>query len=341
MLSFQNDYSEGAAPEIIEALAKTNLESLPGYGSDQYCLAAQNRIKEVMGNPDADIFFLVGGTQTNAIAIDAFLQSYQAVISADSGHINIHEAGAIEAGGHKVIALKANNGKLEPRSLKEYLVAFYEDENHPHMAQPGMVYISQPTELGTLYSKTELQQLHKISSEYHLPLYVDGARLGYGLSSPINDVTLKDLNELTDAFYIGGTKVGALCGEALVFTHHNQPANFLTLVKQHGGLLAKGRLLGIQFLTLFTNDLYFKLSDNAIKTAMLIKAELKKKGYRFFIDSPTNQQFIIIENKQYASLKEKVRLSYWEKYDEDHIVVRICTSWATTTESVQELMRIL
>lgn len=341
MLAFQNDYSEGAAPQIIEVLAKTNLESLPGYGSDDYCELAQNKIKEVMGNPDAEIFFLVGGTQTNAIAIDAFLQTYQAVISADSGHINIHEAGAIEAGGHKVIALKANNGKLDPAVLKEYLIAFYQDDNHPHMAQPGMIYISQPTELGTLYSKSELQQLHKISLEYHLPLYVDGARLGYGLSSPQNEVTLKDLNELTDAFYIGGTKVGALCGEALVFTHHNQPASFLTLVKQHGGLLAKGRLLGIQFLTLFTNDLYFKLSDNAIKMAMIIKEELKKKGYRFFIDSPTNQQFIIIENKQYQVLKDKVRLSYWEKFDEDHTVIRICTSWATTAENVEELLRIL
>ncbi len=341
MLAFQNDYSEGAAPQIIEALAKTNLESLPGYGSDDYCELAQNKIKEVMGNPDAEIFFLVGGTQTNAIAIDAFLQTYQAVISADSGHINIHEAGAIEAGGHKVIALKANNGKLDPTVLKEYLIAFYQDDNHPHMAQPGMIYISQPTELGTLYSKSELQQLHKISLEYHLPLYVDGARLGYGLSSPQNEVTLKDLNELTDAFYIGGTKVGALCGEALVFTHHNQPASFLTLVKQHGGLLAKGRLLGIQFLTLFTNDLYFKLSDNAIKMAIIIKEGLKKKGYRFFIDSPTNQQFIIIENKQYQVLKDKVRLSYWEKFDEDHTVIRICTSWATTAENVEELLRIM
>ena len=341
MLSFQNDYSEGAAPEIIEALSATNLDSQPGYGSDQYCLQAQNKIKEVMSNPNADIFFLTGGTQTNAIVIDAFLQKYQAVISADSGHINTHEAGAIEAGGHKVIALKANNGKLEPNTLKEYLLAFYQDENHPHMAQPGMVYISQPTELGTLYSKSELQQLHKITCEYHLPLYVDGARLGYSLRAPQNDISLQDLNELTDAFYIGGTKVGALCGEAVVFTHHNQPDNFLTLVKQHGGLLAKGRLLGIQFLTLFTDDLYFRLSDNAIKMAMIIKEELKKKGYRFFIDSPTNQQFIIIDNKQYQDLKEKIRLSYWEKFDNEHTVVRICTSWATTVKNVEELLRIL
>ena len=269
------------------------------------------------------------------------LNQYEGVISAKTGHINVHEAGAIEFTGHKVMEVPSKNGKIIVDELDKYLETFYNDGNRDHMVFPGMVYISQPTEYGTLYSKNELESLSKICSNYNIPLYIDGARLGYALMSKENDATIADVAKLCDVFYIGGTKVGALCGEAVVFTKNNTPKNFITIVKQHGALLAKGRLLGIQFDTLFEENLYFEISKNAIETAEKLKEILKRKGYKLYMETPTNQQFIILENKDMNRLNEKVVFCFWEKYDENHTVVRFATSWATKMDDVEKLEEIL
>lgn len=341
MLSFASDYTEGAHEEILKRLTETNLEQLSGYGSDIYCERAKLKIKEACGCPDADIFFLVGGTQTNAVVIDALLKQYEGVVSAKTGHIGNHEAGAVEAGGHKVLELPEHTGKIDAAELENYLYSFWKDENCEHMVMPGMVYISHPTEYGTLYSEEELKQLSVVCQAYKIPLYLDGARLGYGLMSRSTDVTLEMIAKYCDVFYIGGTKVGALCGEAVVFPKGDMPQYFMTLAKQHGALLAKGRLLGIQFDALFTDELYFKISAHAIEMAELLKKGFQEKGYSFFLDSPTNQQFIILEDNYMEELKDRVSFSYWEKYDEDHTVVRFATSWATTKEQIEELMKVL
>ena len=295
MLSFASDYTEGACEEILQKLAETNRESLPGYGMDRYCQSAARKIQEATGCPEAEVYFLVSGTQTNAVVISSMLAPYEGVVAAQTGHVSIHEAGAIEYTGHKVLQLPEKDGKIDPADLQEYLQNFEADANHDHMVFPGMVYISHPTEYGTLYSKKELEELSIVCHEYDAPLYLDGARLGYGLVSEENDVTLADIASLCDAFYIGGTKVGALCGEAVVFPKNNAPKHFMTIIKQHGALLAKGRLLGVQFDTLFTDDLYLTISKNAIKTANTLKEALKEKGYTFYIDSPTNQIFLVLE----------------------------------------------
>ncbi len=340
MFSFESDYTQGAHPLILEALTKTNFEQLSGYGTDIYCERAEKKIKTACECPDAEIFFLSGGTQTNAVVIASLLQSYEGVISATTGHISVHEAGAIEHTGHKVLEVPAHEGKINAGELLTYLETFYADENHPHMVYPGMVYISHPTEYGTLYTKEELTAISDVCHRFHIPLYLDGARLGYGLMSSSTDVTLPLIAKTCDAFYIGGTKVGALCGEAVVFPK-KAPAHFMTIVKQHGALLAKGRLWGIQFDTLFTDDLYFTISRHAIQMAELLKDGFLKRGYTFYLDSPTNQQFIVLENKEMERLKEKVAFSFWEKLDENHTVVRFATSWGTTTEDVERLMDIL
>ena len=269
MLSFENDYSEGAHPKILQRFVETNLEQVPGYGSDPYCDSAKEKIRAACNCPDAEIFFLVGGTQTNAVVIDSMLQAYEGVVSAQTGHVNAHEAGAIEYTGHKVLSIPQYDGKMKASDLEAYLKTFWQDESHEHMVFPGMVYISHPTEYGTLYTKQELADLSAICRRYEIPLYLDGARLGYGLMSKHTDVTLPDIAELCDVFYIGGTKVGALCGEAVVFTKHHMPKYFVTHVKQHGALLAKGRLAGVQFDTLFTDNLYFEISKHAIEMAEL------------------------------------------------------------------------
>lgn len=284
---------------------------------------------------------MVGGTQTNQVVIDTMLNQYEGVISAKTGHINIHEAGAIEVTGHKILEVASNNGKIIAKELNNYLETFYNDDNCEHMVFPGMVYISHPTEYGTLYSKNELKEISEICSKYKIPLYMDGARLGYALMSKKTDVSLTDIANLCDVFYIGGTKVGALCGEAIVFTKNNTPKHFITLIKQHGALLAKGRLLGIQFDTLFENDLYFEISKNAIEMAEKLKEVFKEKGYKFFMETPTNQQFIILENSKIENLKNKVAFSFWEKYDDTHTVVRFATSWATTENDIKLLSEIL
>ena len=341
MLSFVNDYSEGAHPKILERLNETNFEQLAGYGSDRYCEQAKEKIRAAIGCPEAEIFFLVGGTQTNQVVLDSLLRSYDGVIAAESGHVNVHEAGAIEHGGHKVLALGHRDGKLSAETVREYVETFYADGNYTHMVFPGAVYISHPTEYGTLYTKAELAALHEVCAAHHIPLFLDGARLGYGLAATGTDVTLRDIAALTDVFYIGGTKVGALCGEAVVFPHGGMPAHFLTVVKQHGALLAKGRLLGIQFDTLFTDGLYEKISRNAIETANALKKGLAAKGYRFFMDSPTNQLFVVLENAQLAALEGKAKFGFWEKFDDSHTVVRIATSWATKMEEIEQLIALM
>lgn len=341
MLSFESDYTEGAHEKILQRLMETNLESLSGYGSDSYCESAKQKIREACGCPDADVHFLVGGTQTNATVIDAVLNKYEGVVAARTGHISTHEAGAIELTGHKVLTIEEHEGKISPDQLEAYLKTFWEDGNHDHMVFPGMVYISHPTEYGTLYSLNELQEISSICQRYEIPLYLDGARLGYGLMSKETDVSLEDIARYCDVFYIGGTKVGALCGEAVVFTKGNTPRHFMTMVKQHGALLAKGRLLGIQFDTLFTDHLYFDISRHAIRMAEKLKRIFQENGYQLYIDSPTNQQFVILENEQMAHLQEEVRFSFWEAWDESHTVVRFATSWATREEDIDTLAELL
>ena len=340
MLYFENDYCEGAHDAILQRLMETNMEKMPGYGEDKYCASAKEKIRAACGCPEADIYFLVGGTQTNAVVIHSMLKRYEGVLSAITGHINAHEAGAVEATGHKVLGLPHYNGKLSAQNIKNYLQTFYGDANQEHMVFPGMVYISHPTEYGTLYSKKELEEIAAVCHQYHIPLFLDGARLGYGIASAASDATLTDIARCVDVFYIGGTKVGALCGEAVVFPQ-KAPRHFLTMVKQQGALLAKGRLLGIQFDTLFTDDLYLKISKNAIRTADRLKAVLIEQGYQFLLNSPTNQIFVILENEKMKQLAQHVTFSSWEKYDETHTVVRFATSWATKMEEVDALAALL
>ncbi len=341
MISFESDYIEGAHPEILRRLSETNFEQLSGYGSDQYTESAKKKIAAACGLPDAQIFFLTGGTQTNQIVIDTMLRPYEGVVSAQTGHVSVHEAGAIEFTGRKVLNLSSHNGKMDAKELDSFIADFYADGNHEHMVFPGLVYISHPTEYGTLYSKAELTALSEVCHKHKVPLFMDGARLGYGLESRTTDVSLRDIAKLCDVFYIGGTKVGALCGEAVVFTKQNMPEHFVHLVKKHGALLAKGRLLGVQFDALFTDDLYFKISRNAIDRAEELKAIFREKNYKFFIDSPTNQQFVILENSKISELQESVRFSFWEKYDDSHTVVRFATSWATSSENIARLKDLL
>lgn len=341
MRYFDSDYLEGAHPAILEKLATTNFEQTPGYGSDKYCESARAKIKAACNCPNAEVYFISGGTQTNATVIDTLLASYQGVIAAQTGHIAAHEAGAVEFCGHKVITLPEHGGKLNANDVEDYLETFYADESWEHMVIPGAVYISHPTEWGTLYTKQELQNLSKICRKYDIPLFLDGARLGYGLTSDDTDITLSDIARLCDVFYIGGTKVGALLGEAVVITRQNLIPHFFTSIKQHGALLAKGRVLGIQFDVLFTEELYLKIARNAIDKANKMKEIFKAKQYRFYLETPTNQQFIIMENSKMQELRQKISFSFWAKYDDNHTIVRFATSWATTDEAIKELESIL
>lgn len=341
MLSFESDYTIGAHQKILDRMQEINLEQQKGYGSDGICECAKEKIRKACACPEAQIQFLVGGTQTNSIVISSMLSRYEGVVAAKTGHVSVHEAGAIEYTGHKVIEIPAHDGKIDAAALKHCLNEFWQDGNYEHMVFPGMVYLSHPTEYGTLYSKKELEEISEVCHTYEIPLYLDGARLGYGLMSRSTDVTLPDIAKYCDAFYIGGTKVGALFGEAVVFTKNNMPKHFLTLVKQQGGLLAKGWLLGVQFDTLFTGGLYYEISKNAIDRAEELKELLKAEGYQFYLESPTNQQFVILEDGEMKKLQERVAFSFWEKHDDSHTVVRFATSWATTKEAVEELGRIL
>lgn len=339
MLYFDSDYMEGMHPKILKRLSDINMEKTVGYGTDDICEKAKEKIRKACSCPEAEIHFLVGGTQANAVVIKGLLRSFEGVIAADTGHINAHEAGAIETGGHKVLALPNHDGKLDAEDVEKYLTTFYQDESHAHMVKPGMVYISHPTEYGTLYTRKELEQLKAVCGRYNLPLYLDGARLGYGLAAKGTDVTLPFIAQICDVFYIGGTKVGAMFGEAVVFTRH-APEGFFTLTKQCGALLAKGWMLGVQFDELFSDGLYLACGQNAIETAQRLKDGLREKGYAFYLDSPTNQQFVILENEKMKELRKEVSFSFWQTIDEDHTVVRFATSWATRMEEIEELLKL-
>ena len=341
MVSFENDYNIGAHPAVLQRLMDTNMDPQTGYGHDTYCAAAKDKIKNAFGCPDADVYFTVGGTQTNALVIDTVLRPYEGVIAADTGHVAAHEAGAIEYTGHKVLTLPHHEGKLCAAEVEGYVRRFYADENHTHMVAPGMVYISHPTEYGTLYTKEELKALSSVCRKAGIPLYMDGARLGYGLMSYRTDLAPKDIADLCDIFYIGGTKVGALCGEAVVFAPGRMPEHFATQVKQHGGMLAKGRLLGVQFDALFTDNLYFSISRHAIDMAEKLKAVCREKGIPFYLETDTNQQFFLLEDTALTRLQGKVVYSFWEKPDDTHTIIRLCTSWGTTEDDIAALRQLL
>ncbi|MCR5278048.1 MAG: aminotransferase class I/II-fold pyridoxal phosphate-dependent enzyme [Lachnospiraceae bacterium] len=355
MISFSSDYTKGAHPLILKRLTDTNFCQQDGYGTDGFCKGAADKILALCDCPEGDVFFLTGGTQANQTIIDMLLKPYEGVVAADTGHIAAHEAGAIEFSGHKVLTIPCKReemkdgcavysdsiGKMDASKLKALIENFYADANHEHMVFPGAVYISHPTEYGTLYTKDELTEISGICREYHIPLFLDGARLGYGLMSKRTDLTIKDIARLTDVFYIGGTKVGAMFGEAVVFPKGVPTGHPIPIIKQHGALLAKGWLLGLQFDTLLTDDLYFEIGKNAIEMADILREGLLKKGYRLFIDSPTNQQFIVMDNEKLKELSKHVRYGFWEKYDETRTVIRLATDWATTGEDIDKLMEFL
>ena len=340
-LAFGCDYMEGAHENIMRKLCETNMEKTAGYGLDPYSDSARDRIRKACGCPNAEVDLLVGGTQTNATCIDALLRSYQGVIAPATGHVSVHEAGAIEFGGHKVLGIPHKNGKITAEQIGNYIRDYYNDGNHDHMVMPGMVYISQPTEYGTLYSKKELTEISRVCRENGIYLYVDGARLAYAIACQENDVSLSDLARLCDVFYIGGTKCGALFGEAVVIPDPELIPHFFSIIKQHGALFAKGRILGIQFDELFRDDLYMRIGEPAIRNADRIRSALAENGYRLFFETPTNQIYVVFENERLPELASRVEYGFWEKYDDSHTVIRFSTSWATKDEDVDELVRIL
>ena len=341
MLHFDTDYMRGACKEIIERLSASNMEQTVGYGLDDYCQRAKRLILDLCELEEGEVYFMVGGTQTNATVIDGLLAKHQGVMAAESGHISVHESGAIEASGHKVLVLPSNNGKVSAKDVERYIEDFYADESYEHMVAPGMLYISFPTELGSIYEHEELKELYAVCQKAEIPLYIDGARLGYGLMAETNKVTLQDIAKYSDVFYIGGTKVGALFGEAVVVKNKQRLKHFFSLIKQHGALLAKGRLLGMQFETLFTDNLYFKLSKNAIDRAMEIKRAFISKGYEPYSDSPTNQQFFYMSKSKIEELKQKVSFEIWGSGKGERSLVRFVTDWSTTKEDVAELISYL
>ncbi len=341
MISFECDYNNGACQEVLDNLVRHNQSKPTPYGFDEFSERAKNRIREACGLPDAQIYFLTGGTQTNATTIDSMLYQYEGVICVGSGHINVHEAGAVEFTEHKIITLPETDGKMEAKVLDKYLDDYMHDGNKDHAVHPGLVYITFPTELGTLYSASELDRIYQVCQHYEIPLYIDGARLGYGLMAEGCDITLPYLARHCDVFYIGGTKIGALCGEAVVFTHQNAHKHFFSIQKQHGAVIAKGALIGLQFEALFTDNLYFRLSEQAIRTAMRMRDIFRRKGFLFLVDSPTNQQFVIMDNEKAERLSQKVRFTHFGQTDKHHTICRFVTSWATTDEEIDELERIL
>ena len=341
MISFECDYNNGACQEVLDNLVRHNQSKPTPYGFDEFSERAKNRIREACGLPDAQIYFLTGGTQTNATTIDSMLYQYEGVICVGSGHINVHEAGAVEFTEHKIITLHETDGKMEAKVLDKYLDDYMHDGNKDHAVHPGLVYITFPTELGTLYSASELDRIYQVCQHYEIPLYIDGARLGYGLMAEGNDITLPYLARHCDVFYIGGTKIGTLCGEAVVFTHQNAHKHFFSIQKQHGAVIAKGALIGLQFEALFTDNLYFRLSEQAIRTAMRMRDIFRRKGFLFLVDSPTNQQFVIMDNEKAERLSQKVRFTHFGQTDKHHTICRFVTSWATTDEEIDELERIL
>ncbi|MGB4984443.1 MAG: low specificity L-threonine aldolase [Erysipelotrichaceae bacterium] len=339
MIKFNSDYSEGCHPKILEQLTTTNLIQTVGYGEDEYCQQAKDLIKKVINQPKSDVHFLVGGTQTNLIVISSALRPYEGVISPTSGHINVHETGAIEATGHKIITVEHQDGKLSPSQIEKIMITHKNDPAYEHTVKPKMVYISYSTEYGTIYSKQELQQIYQTCQKYQLYLFIDGARLGYGLMSSQSDLSIEDIAKYCDVFYIGGTKIGALFGEALIINNDYLKTDFRYNIKQKGAMLAKGRLLGIQFLTLFTDNLYFDISKHAIDMANILKDGIKKLEYQFYIESSTNQQFIILTNKQVQQLQKTIGFSIIETLNDNSTIVRFCTSWATKKEDIDYLLQ--
>ncbi|MBQ7182066.1 MAG: low specificity L-threonine aldolase [Bacteroidaceae bacterium] len=338
MIQFQCDYNEGCAQEILDLLIKTNMEQHVGYGEDAHCEKARQLIRQACERPEADVHFLVGGTQANATVISSILRPHQGVIAASTGHIAVHETGAIEHSGHKVLALQACDGKIMANQIKDCLIAHQQEDGPEHMVQPGMVYISYPTEYGTLYSRKELEDISRICHDFQIPLFIDGARLGYGLTSHACDLTLPQLAHLADVFSIGGTKQGALFGEAVVIQQPCLKKDFRYFIKQGGGMLAKGRLLGIQFEALMTNNLYFRLARHANEMAVLIREAFQQQGFEEAVPSPTNQLFYILPNDELKRLEQQFILSPWAHPDAEHTIVRFCTSWATKPENVQALI---
>ena len=341
MILFQSDYTEGACPEIMKRLVETNMEQTTGYSEDEHCMRAAELIQKACNAPDSKVHFLVGGTQTNMTVIGAALRPYQGVLSAETGHIHVHETGAVESLGFKILALPANDGKIKASQIEQACVLHKEDASFEHMVQPKMVYLSQPTELGTLYTRQELEEIRNVCDKHELYLFVDGARLGYGLAAKGNDITLQKLAELTDVFYIGGTKVGALFGEAVVIKHPALQKDFRYMIKQKGGMLAKGRLLGVQFETLFEDGLYYRISEHAIGLADKLREALVQKGYAFLVENTTNQIFPIMEDSKLNELKENFGFCYQQRIDETHSAVRFCTSWATKEENIDQLIAAL
>lgn len=341
MQQFVSDYMEGAHPMILKKLMETNMEKTDGYGLDPYTESAKEKIRLAADAPDAEIYFLIGGTQTNETVISSVLRPYEGVLSADTGHVNTHEAGAIEHGGHKVLTIAGREGKLSAESIRLWMEKFLADANHEHEVAPGMVYLSHPTEYGTLYSREELEAIRNVCLKYDLKLFLDGARLGYALGAEGTDLSLKDIAALTDVFYIGGTKVGALFGEAVVFPKPGLVPHFYTITKQHGAMLAKGRITGLQFDVLFTDRLYLQLGAHAVRQAARIREALLKKGYELYIDSPTNQIFPIVSKEKAEELKKQVQYGFMEELEDGRLVIRFCTSWATRPEDVDELIRII
>ena len=344
MLYFENDYCEGAHPAILQKLTETNFEKVSGYGTDPYCASAKEKIRAACACPEADVFFISGGTQANSIVIASTLRRWEGVVAAATGHVAGHEAGAIEFTGHKVIGLPQKNGKLDAATVEDFCKTFYADSNHDHMVFPGMVYISHPTEYGTLYTKEELTDLSATCYDCGLCLFVDGARMAYGLASEANDLNLQDYANLCDVFYLSGTKCGALFGEAVVINNPDLDQDFRYAIKQHGAMLAKGRLLGLQFLALLNGEdgtgssPYYTMAAKADRQAMRIRAAFEAKGCAMLFDSPTNQQFPILPNSWYNALSEKYAMTLTAKPDAEHTAVRFCTSWATRNEDVDALL---
>ena len=341
MIHFDSDYTAGAHPEVLGRLVATNAEHTAGYGNDPYTAHAKALIREAIGSADAEVMFLVGGTQTNATAIDGLLSRWEGVLAAESGHIAVHEAGAIEASGHKVLTLPHYAGKVKAEDVEHYIAEFYADETYPHMVAPGMLYISQPTEYGTIYSRRELEALSEVCHRRNIPLYIDGARLGYALAAEGADFTLGDIARLADVFYIGGTKLGTLFGEALVCTNRALLPNLFPLVKQHGALLAKGRLLGVQFEAMFSDGLYERIGREAVKQAIRLREAFRSAGYEVVIESPTNQQFFRLPNDTIDRLRQEVSFDYWGPRGEKESIVRLVTGWATTEEDVDRCIAVL
>ena len=336
MIRWECDYAEGCHPDLLAALARTNWEQTPGYGVDEHCERARGLIRDLCQAPEAAVEFLVGGTQTNTTVIAAALHPHQGVLCAHTGHINCHETGAIESTGHKVLPLPSADGKITAQQVRDAVEAHWQDSTHEHLVQPGMVYLSHPTEQGTVYTAQELIAISQVCREFGLPMFVDGARLAYGLAAE-ESVTLPLLAQLCDVFYLGGTKVGTLFGEAVVISNPALAQDFRYLIKQRGGMLAKGRLLGVQFETMLEDGLYFRLGQNGVEQAQRLRAAFADKGYPFRYDSPTNQLFPVLPDDHLVRLAHRHVWSVWEKVDQDHTAVRFCTSWCTTDEQVAQL----